>query len=75
MFYLFDSSAQQAQNNAAAAAAHASLHFKEIVNEAAPQADFPPNHSFEGIPPPPSPGPHVQTVQSQTADYEFAGYK
>lgn len=77
-------SAQQAQNNAAAAAVHASIHLKEYPEESrqeiqhheAPgrnQENFPPNHQFssgQGNSHPTNPA----NVHAP-ADFDFAGYK
>lgn len=76
-------SAQQAQNNAAAAAVHASIHHlreeesrQEVQHVEAPgrnQESFPPNHQFssaQGNSHPSNPA----NVHSP-AEFDFAGYK
>lgn len=79
------SSAQQAQNNAAAAAVHAAIHLKEIPEESVRHDEFAINHNYGSGPSPygqsqPSPSPTTGTgsTSGSTAahnEYEFAGYK
>lgn len=75
------SSAQQAQNNAAAAAVHAAIHLKEIPEESLRQDHdaFASNHNYNGSngpSPSPAPGPTPNGPQAppQNSEYEFAGY-
>lgn len=77
------SSAQQAQNNAAAAAVHAAIHLKEIPEESVRHDEFATNHNYDGRN---GPSPSQATVtaeggsggggsSAQRGEYEFAGYK
>lgn len=75
---LFNSSAQQAQNNAAAAAVHASIHLKEIPEESVRHDDYATNHNY-GSSVGPSPSPTTGSGSGQSTgphgDFDFAGYK
>lgn len=67
------SSAQQAQNNAAAAAVHAAIHLKEIPEESVRHEDYATNHNYHGNGPnPPAP---TANGAGTSPDFDFAGYK
>lgn len=72
------SSAQQAQNNAAAAAVHAAIHLKELPEESVRHDEYATNHNYNGSGPSPSPAsgptPNGPPAPPQNADFEFAGY-
>lgn len=73
-------SAQQAQNNAAAAAVHAAIHLKELPEESVRHDEYATNHNYnrsnEPSPPPSAPGPNQNgpPAPPQNGEYEFAGY-
>lgn len=74
-----NSSAQQAQNNAAAAAVHAAIHLKEVPEESVRHDEYATNHNYHasnGPSPSPAPGPNQNgpPAPPQQNDYEFAGY-
>lgn len=80
LFGSFCSSAQQAQNNAAAAAVHAAIHLKELPEESRHESvrhdDYATNHNYSGPGPSSSPAtaPNGQQAAPQSGEYEFAGY-
>lgn len=82
-------SAQQAQNNAAVAAVHASIILKDSPSDSSQHDEYASNHNYgiqeykeykqssPQLPPPPQQHQqqqHIQSKQQQQPEYDFAGY-
>lgn len=76
MSVLFSSSAQQAQNNAAAAAVHAAIHLKELPEESVRHDEFATNHNYNSAGQSPAPtSAQAPTGPNGSREFDFAGYK